>query len=122
VLFRARRVSGEEYKESYYAFYLVPKKINPSGLHVLFLFPEAGSEDRNEGSGRCVNPNDSDVITISKPPVEIITEKNNVVRVRFNQVRTNCKTNERFKQTLEYAWQKDGFYQTRNQLEKILRR
>ena len=115
VLFRARREAGEDYKESYYAYYLVPKKVNSRG-YVLFLFPEAGSEDRNEGSGRCVNPKDSDVVTMSKPAVEIITEKNNVVRVRFNQVRSNCKTNERSNQTLEYTWQKDGFQQTRDQL------
>jgi len=121
VIFRSRRVSGENYKESYYAFYLLPKKVNLRG-YMLFLFPEAGSEDRNEGSGRCVNPKDSDVVTISKPAVEIISEKNNVVRVRFNQVRTNCKTNERSSQTLIYTWQKDGFQQTSNQLEKILRR
>lgn len=121
VLFRTRRISGEEYKESYHAFFLVPKKINLRG-YMLFVFPDAGTADRNEGSGRCVNTQDSDVITISKPPVEIVSDSKNNAVVRFNQLRTTCKTNEKFKQTLEYTWQKGGFKLTKNLLETYQRR
>jgi len=121
VLFRTRRITEEEYKESYYAFYLVPKKINPRG-YILFLFPDAGSADRNEGSGRCANKMESDVVIMSKPAAEVISDSKNNVTVRFNQIRTNCKTNEKSKQTLEYAWQKGSFHQSKNLLESIPRR
>ena len=118
VLFKSRKYFQNIYTETYYAFYLVSKNVNPRG-YVLYAFPDAGSSDRNEGSGRCVNPADSDVITILKPSFEIANENQSNVVVRFNQVRTKCKTNEKSKQTLEFTWQNGSFKQTKNALELI---
>ena len=118
VLFKSRKYIQNIFTETYYAFYLVPKSVNPRG-YVLYAFPDAGSSDRNDGSGRCVSPADADVITIFKPSVEIANENQNNVVVRFNQVRTKCKNNEKSKQTLEFTWQKVNFKQTKNVLELI---
>ena len=120
VLFRSRRISGEEYKESYYAFYPVPKNIAPRG-YVLYLFPDAGSADRNEGSGKCVNKTDTEVVTMSNPAAEVFTDSKFNVTVRFNQLRTNCKTNKKAKQTLEYVWQKNNFHQSGNLIVSLPR-
>ncbi len=118
VLFRSRKHIQDVYTETYYVFYLVPKNVNPRG-YMLYAFPNAGLADRNDGSGRCVNPADSDVITILKPSFEIANENKSDVTVRFNQVRNNCKTKEKSKQILEFTWQNGSFKQTKNTLELI---
>jgi hypothetical protein len=118
VLFKSRKHLQDVYKETYFAFYLVPKNVNPRG-YMLYAFPNAGLEDRNDGSGRCVNSADSDVVTILKPSFEIVNENKNDVVVRFNQTRTNCKTNAKSKQVVEFTWQNGSFKQTKNVLELI---
>ncbi len=118
VLFRTRSHLQDIYSESYLAFFPVPKNINPRG-YMMFLFAGAGSSDNNDGSGRCANTGDNTVITSTIPPVEFINENQSNVSVRFNQLRTNCKTAEKSKQTLEYSWQNGSFKQSKNQIEAI---
>jgi hypothetical protein len=116
VLFRSRKHIQDVYTETYYAFYLVPKNVNPRG-YMLYAFPNAGLTDHNDGSGRCVNSADSEVVTILKPSFEIAKENKSDVVVRFNQIRTYCKTNQKSKQILEFTWQSGSFKQTKNSLE-----
>lgn len=116
VLFRTRNISQEVFNDVYFIFFLVPKKVNPRGYQ-LFTLPSAGAGDRNEGSGRCVNAKDADVITTQKLPVEILNESQSNVAIRFNQFRTNCSNNGISKQTLEFTWQNGNFKQTKNLIE-----
>ena len=118
VLFRTRSHLQDDYSESYLAFFLVPRNINPRG-YMLFLFAGAGSSDNNDGSGRCANTGGNTVITPAKPAVEFINENQRNVSVRFNQLITNCKTAEKSKQTLEYTWQSGSFKQSKNQTEAL---
>lgn len=118
VLFKTQRLSHGIFGEGYHAFFLVPKKVNQRG-YILFMFPNAGASDQNDGSGTCADSTDRDVITAGTPPVEIVNENQTHVVVRFNQVITNCKTNEKSSQTLEYTWQNGAFQQTRNQIERL---
>lgn len=118
VLFRSRKHIQDVFTETYYAFYRVPKSVNPRG-YILYAFPNAGLSDRNDGSGRCVSPADSDVITILKPSFEIANENKSDIVVRFNQVKTNCKNNEKSKQVLEFTWLNGSFKQTKNTLELV---
>ena len=119
VLFHVQQLSHGIFGEGYHAFFLVPKKVNPRG-YMLFMFPNAGAADQNDGSGTCSSPSDRDVITAATPPVEIVNEGQTNVVVRFNQIKTNCKTNEQLSQTLEYTWQSGSFQQTKNQFEKLM--
>jgi hypothetical protein len=118
VLFRSRNIVQDVYSEIYFVFYLVPKTLNPRG-YTLFTLPAAGSSDRNDGSAKCLNNTDTDVITTPKSPVEILNENQSNVAIRFNQFRTNCKNKEMSKQTLEFTWQSGNFKQTRNLVELV---
>jgi hypothetical protein len=116
VLFRSRNISQEVFSDVYFVFFLVSKKVNSRG-YMLFTLPLAGAGDRNEGSGRCINAKDSDVITTPKNPVEILNANQSNVAIRFNQFRTNCSNNVKSKQTLEFTWLNGNFKQTHNLIE-----
>jgi hypothetical protein len=118
VLFKSRSLSKSNYRQSYRAFFLVPKTVNPRGYSLL-VFADAGAADSNNGSGACDGINDSEVVLPMKPPVEIVNENQSNVTIRFNQQRTSCRTREKSKQTLEYIWQNGSFKQTKNLIEKI---
>ncbi len=118
VLFKVSRLSHGTFSEGYHAFFLIPKKTNPRG-YTVFFFREAGAHDNNDAAGTCADTNDSEAVTSTNPPLEIINEGQSNVIVRFNQERANCKTGENFQQILEYTWQNGSFQQTKNQLDKL---
>jgi hypothetical protein len=118
VLFRSRNIVQDIYAEVYFVFYLVPKNINPRGYE-FFTLPSAGAADHNDGSAKCLNNNDADVITTSKSPLEILNENQSNVTIRFNQFRTSCKNKEKSRQTLEFTWQNGNYKQTKNLIEVV---
>jgi hypothetical protein len=124
VLFRTSRLSKGGFGSGYQAFFLVPKDVNARGY---LIFPFAGAGESNglysDAGGVCDNMgDDSEAITSTSKPFEILNEGQTSPIVRFNQEITSCKSGEVFRQTLEYTWQDGTFQKTLDKKEPIPKR
>jgi hypothetical protein len=117
-MFKSGSLLKGKYRQSYRVVNLVSNKVNSRGF-AIFVFPEAGAADSNNGSGACDGINESEVVSPSKPAFEVANENQNNVVVRFSQVRKSCKTKVKVRQTLEYTWTNGAFKQTKNLNETL---
>ena len=135
VLFKTSGLRMGIFGQAYLVFFLVPKSVEPNGYRVFDLPSTQGSytyggEDGSVGCRPDIydnadenyifrDPRLADMTTEADPAYEFILGKSDEMVIRFNQKITHCKTKSHSRKTVEYTWVRDGFKQTKKEIDDL---